>query len=478
MPQSTMTAAMAVVQGTIDALQDPLCASTFDSSAGPGFEPSCDLTENPDLPEESPATVGLFGLLGQGNIGNDASMEAVVAFLQADHPRLTVDAMCTGPKYLTAHYGISAVNLRWFDARKPRPRYLTTLAKSAGKLIDGVRIFSWVRKHDVVIVPGMGVLEATDLPQKPFQTPYSMFLMCAAGRLFRTRVALVSVGASATDRRLTRWFITSAARLAYYRSFRDEPSRNALQQMNLNTSADGVFPDLVFSLPVPEIQSVIPSCVGVGVMDYAGSNDDRKEGRAIRESYVAHMTRIILWLLESGRTVRILTGDVHDDAIATRIIRDVQEVRPDLPTSAITASPTSSVKDLLRQLATVELVIATRYHNVLCALMLAKPTISVGYGEKFEALMARMEMSDYCQDARSIGIHLLIRQFSQLDRHAPEIKARLVERNAAIRLQLCQQFQVLSEVLLASAKRRPRPRLRRSVPVAAVGSTRRGAYHR
>ena len=38
--------------------------------------------------------VGLFGLLGSGNIGNDASMDAVLRYLRADHPDAIVDAMC------------------------------------------------------------------------------------------------------------------------------------------------------------------------------------------------------------------------------------------------------------------------------------------------------------------------------------------------------------------------------------------------
>ena len=40
--------------------------------------------------------VGLFGNLGSGNIGNDASMEAVLAYLEADHPDAIIDAMCAG----------------------------------------------------------------------------------------------------------------------------------------------------------------------------------------------------------------------------------------------------------------------------------------------------------------------------------------------------------------------------------------------
>jgi len=42
--------------------------------------------------------VGLFGLLGSGNIGNDASVEAIMRYLRIEYPDATIDAMCMGWK--------------------------------------------------------------------------------------------------------------------------------------------------------------------------------------------------------------------------------------------------------------------------------------------------------------------------------------------------------------------------------------------
>src|ERR1700758_3175178 len=140
-----------------------------------------------------PVRVGLFGLLGPGNIGNDASMEAVLRYLREDHPEAVVDAMCPGPDRLKAEHGIQAVPLwhRGFEQVHGAPGIPLRLF---GKIIDGWGIASWVRRHDVVIVPGMGVMEAT-VPIRPWETPYAMFMLSAAGRMFGTKVALVSIGA-------------------------------------------------------------------------------------------------------------------------------------------------------------------------------------------------------------------------------------------------------------------------------------------
>jgi len=90
-----------------------------------------------------------------------------------------------------------ATRLRWFDTNAPRGGGLGGLVRrclelGAGNVIDTFRIAAWVRRHDSVIVPGMGVLEQTIL-LRPWQTPYLVFVLSLSGKLLRTKVALVSV---------------------------------------------------------------------------------------------------------------------------------------------------------------------------------------------------------------------------------------------------------------------------------------------
>ena len=161
--------------------------------------------------------VGLFGHLGACNIGNDASMEAVLRYLRANYPGAVIDAMCPGPERVGEQYGIGAIRMVWYQKYEHRASGAAAVAlKMLGRGIDTARIASWVGRHDVVIVPGAGVLEAS-LPLWPWGMPYSMFLLSGYGRLFRTKVALVSVGAGAINKRATRWLSNAAAGLASYR---------------------------------------------------------------------------------------------------------------------------------------------------------------------------------------------------------------------------------------------------------------------
>jgi polysaccharide pyruvyl transferase WcaK-like protein len=167
---------------------------------------------------ETPVRVGVFGLLGSGNTGNNGSLEAVLGYLRAEHPEAVVDALCGGPEDVETRYGIRATRLNWYRGEyRTASRAGAVAAKGLGKLVDAVRTAVWVRRHDVVIVPGMGVLEAT-LPLRPWGFPYSLFLLCATGRLLGSRVALVGVGAAPIGNRSTRTLVRWSARLATYRS--------------------------------------------------------------------------------------------------------------------------------------------------------------------------------------------------------------------------------------------------------------------
>jgi polysaccharide pyruvyl transferase WcaK-like protein len=400
--------------------------------------------------------VGFVGLLGQGNVGNDGSLEAMLAYLDAEHPDAIVDFLCSGTEQVTARYGFPATRLRWYNTEKKGAPGITALATKSlkvplGLVIDAFRTASWVRRHDIVIVPGMGVLEAT-LPLRAWHTPYSMFLVCAFGRLWQTKVAFVSVGANDTRQRLMRRLITGAARLAYYRSYRDTFSRSAMRRMGLDTSGDAVYPDLAFALPTPLGAPAIAGSVGVGVMSYHGGNDDRQQADQIHASYFEKMLSFVLWLVDNGRPVRLFATDVHDEAAMHEVIAGVRARRPDVEPSKVVAESVSSLDELMRQIASVDTVVASRYHNVLCALKLAKPTLSVGYAAKFDVLMAEMGLAEFCQSARSLDVGRLIEQFTELESRSAQLRQTMEERAAVNARLLNHQFTTLSAVLFQRAE--------------------------
>jgi polysaccharide pyruvyl transferase WcaK-like protein len=401
------------------------------------------------LSRGAPPRVGLFGQLGSGNSGNDASMETVLAYLHQAHPDALVDALCGGPEVVRGSYGIDAAPLSWYKKfEKTSVGLRATILKVLGKFIDTVRIVSWVRHHDAVIVPGAGVLETT-LPLRASGFPYALFLLVLSGRLFGTRVALVSVGADLINKRSVRWLSNATARLATYRSYRDEYSRDAMRHRGIEVSADRVYPDLVFGIPTPPYRPGDPHVVGVGVMAYYGGNDDRRQAAQIHAAYVDTLTRFIQWLIDNGYYVRLFGGDrKFDYKIAQEIQEDIRRYRPSLELARLTVADVSTYRELIDEMADVRLVVATRYHNVMCALKLCRPTISLGYSRKFVALMTDMGLAEFHQFAGSADVEKLVAQFKELESRQAELRQHMAGRNAAHQQSLAEQFAVLSELLL------------------------------
>ncbi|MER5906298.1 polysaccharide pyruvyl transferase family protein [Streptomyces mirabilis] len=388
---------------------------------------------------ERPVRVGVFGLLGSGNLGNDGSLEAVLGYLRADHPDAVVDALCGGPEAVTARFGIPATRMHWNRAEyRTASRVGSIASKGLGKFVDIFRTAAWVRRHDVVIVPGMGVLEAT-LPLRPWGFPYSLFLLCASGRLTRTRVALVSVGAAEIRNRPTRALVRWSGRLAAYRSYRDAQSRDAMLAMGVDTARDEVYPDLAFSLPAPPASapSDVPGTVCVGVMDFHGGNDDRARADEIYRRYLDGTIRFVRTLVEEGRPVRLLTGDQCDASVVAAILDAV-----DSP--LVTAAEPASLADLMKEMVAADTVVAVRYHNLICALKTGTPVLALSYAAKSDALMDRMGLGAYCHPAREVDADRLLEQFRALEKRSPELRQTLTERNQAAARQLQDQFSSLT----------------------------------
>jgi polysaccharide pyruvyl transferase WcaK-like protein len=257
-----------------------------------------------------------------------------------------------------------------------------------------------------------------------------------------------------TSERLTRRLFTSAARLAFYRSYRDALSRDAMRQQGLNTTGDQVYPDLAFGLPVPSCGPGDLQTVGVGVMDYHGTNDDDR-GRAdeIHASYVEKMKLFTRWLVDHGHKIRLFIGDTNnsDETVVRQIVNDLRAYRPDLHPAWVVAEPVSTFADLIQAMEPTGAIVATRYHNVVCALMLTKPTISIGYGEKNAVLMADRGLAEYCQAVNSLDVGRLIEQFTDLENHAAQLRQTIAERNAANERLVKRQLTELSAVLFGSA---------------------------
>lgn len=395
--------------------------------------------------------IGLYGRLGGGNIGNDAMLDAVMDYLHTEHPGAELDFMCEGPDEITERFAVPAVEMHWMQARKPArsrivQKVLTLVRLPVAAVVDTWRTARWVRRHDVVVIPGAGVLEGT-LPERPWELPYTMFVMAVSGRLFGVKTGLVCVGGSRVQEPAIRMLLRAAARLVDYRSFRDEYSLDVGRETGVAAPQDKAYADMAFWLPIEVTHDPEPKSVGLGVMAYYGAPSDRPRADEVHAQYVDQMKELTRLLVQSGRSVRLLIGDRLDEVVAKEVLADARGSWAGLSRLPVSYDPFTSFDGLTDQVASVQTVIAMRYHCVVAGLKVGRPTIAVAYGRKHDAVMAQMGLAEYVQDVRSLDLERLVEQVAALEANAAVIEKTLAERNADNRARLGELFRDLSTAL-------------------------------
>lgn len=114
----------------------------------------------------------------------------------------------------------------------------------------------------------------------------------------------------------------------------------------------------------------------------------------------------------------------------------------------IICEPISTVEELLIQLAKTDLVVSARFHNIILALMLNKPVISLSHDEKFDSLMAELGLAKYCLHIDKLDVRKLIERFIELDKHAGTLKPYIKQKTEEYRRALDEQYAAIFNDLL------------------------------
>jgi polysaccharide pyruvyl transferase WcaK-like protein len=388
--------------------------------------------------------IAVFGIFGRTNLGNEATLAAFLANLRGRFPGARV--ACIGPigSKVREGHGIELVDMEPLRVRHhfwrfygiPLARTLASATQVVSEPARRARAQESLRAFDALVVPGTGVLD--DFGQGPFDLPHHLARWCRAATRMRVPVFFLSIGAEEVPGRLARRFLRDAVARATYRSFRDAESRRNAERIGVDVANDSVYPDLAFSLPVEKQSAFAPVAwpprrVGVGIMGYDGWNKTGAEAGRIYQTYLEKITRFITWLLDRKHIVRLLTGDTRAEA---RPMRDLVAAFG----TRVIDEPIRDYGDLLRQIPETDVVIASRFHNVILSLLLERPVLSLSYSKKNDALLHEYGMGALCQDIERFSVEHLIDQFESLAR-TPEPPTRVIrDRNAQFRAQLVAQY--------------------------------------
>jgi polysaccharide pyruvyl transferase WcaK-like protein len=414
--------------------------------------------------EKTRKKIAFFGHFDSSNFGNESTLQAILYHLRCFHPDAEVTCICTGPEATVATHQIEAIPITerfvksWFP-RNPIVRVLRRVCIGIpGELCSWVKGIVRLRHIDMLIVPGTGLL--TDAYGLLSWGPYNVFKWSLMAKVCHCKLLFVSVGAGPIYGALGRCFIKSALSLADFRSYRDNSTMQYLKGIGFRTDNDRVYPDLAFSLPEAAIpnqetktrEAVIPSqdtkksrrpVVGLGLMEYAGKYSVSRPSNEIYLAYLSNLVKLVKWLLAHEYDVRLLSGDLGDTRARKKfrdLLRGWLSARDEIH---IIDEPVVSVENLLSQIAATDIVVATRFHNVLLALLCDKPVISISFHHKCASLMNAMGLSGYCLDINDLKSDTLIEKFCDLETNASKLKPLIREKVGEFRKGLDEQYKLI-----------------------------------
>ena len=396
--------------------------------------------------------VAFFGHFGTPNTGNEGTLLAVLSRLRALSPQSQFRCICCYPEAVVARDGIEGVAITTRVAtihnhEGPMARRLSLALLGVGaELRQYVRAFRELKGTDVLIIPGTGLV--TDAAGLSSWGPYSQFKWVLMAKVRRCRVLFISVGAGPIDRSLGRVLVKVTLSLADYRSYRDTASRDYLRGIRFPVEGDRVYPDLVFGLP----DSLLPGnhartegarrVVGLGLMEYYGTYSTTNPRPDTYPVYLESLAEFAAWLLKHDYDIRLLLGDAD-----TFVVNDFRSaLRSKLGSydeERIIEQPIGSVQDVLAEIAATDVVVATRFHNVLLALLLNKPVISISFHHKCSSLMRQMKLSEYCHEIHQIDADRLIEQFQKVERDREAVKRVIGQGVDEARAALDDQYDLL-----------------------------------
>jgi len=416
-----------------------------------------------------PTTISFFGNFGMQNFGNECTLQAILQNATRFLPDASANCICTYPWDTSARHRIPAslISYRYANGSastgardQDAPAIIRFLRRLVIRLplevIQWLKAFRALRGTSMLVMTGTGMLG--DFGIGPFDLHYEILKWSIIAKIRRCKLLFVSVGAGPIAHPLSRWIVKRAISLADYRSYRDDFSKDYLASIGFDTRNDFVYPDLAFSLK-PGMRSSrsrdgVPRVVCLGLMDYYGKSSAHEYGEAIYQDYLDKASNILAWLLDHKYTVRLLIGDSsYDRRIKGDVVKRLQEKGSKFEKGQVIDEPVSSVEQLIAQLAEADIVIATRFHNILLALLLNKPVVALSYHEKIASLMAGVGMGDYCQNIDRLDVDVLVQQFLKLEKNADIVKPVIEQKVEQYRKALDRQYAHIFNHLCAAAPR-------------------------
>jgi polysaccharide pyruvyl transferase WcaK-like protein len=428
-----------------------------------------------DRVKQAGTRIGLLHHVGGGNLGDDATLVSVADGIRQRWSQAEIVAFSMNPDDTETRHGIKSRPIRrncWSIGYKSaaadgtfkagvkaltrKHRHLFWLLKSAKAVIclpsETFRELSFLassrhtmKSFDLLIISGGGQLTEKD---GPWGFPYTIFKWVVLARSAGVRCVFLNVGAGPLTQPLSKFFVRRALLAADYVSLRDNKSQALVQKIGF-TGESRVCPDSAYGLEVAAVRGSAretgsQSIVGFAPMDYCDPGPggyQAEKDQIVYDAFIRKLASFASWLISRSHAL-VLFGT--DFGVDPKAIQDLQSAL--LSYHGISSRQcgvdhsVKSVRDLLAAMSGMDYVVTCRFHGVVFAHLLKKPVLAIAPHPKVAELMADLELSNYCVDARDFDASALADKFASMVANAEEIKARMAMSLTRNRQQLRNQF--------------------------------------
>lgn len=431
-------------------------------------------------------TIGVFGHYGNENLGDEAIVEAVIQAIHAHVPGAKICAFSIKPADTEVRYRVPAYPIRkGGEARAPEQRTevigttqaarvgngdRTVIVKRIPPLMWGLRIvryavrqfwemmeeiaflgrsFRRLRGVDLLLVSGSN--QFLDNFGGPWAFPYTLLKWSVLAKLRGAKLAFISVGAGPLDSRLSRVLVRVALLFSDYTSFRDQASRGLIET-KLFRKLGPVYPDLAHGLVLKA--SCSPTGATTGNRPIVGINpmpvyDPRywcEVDVGKYQRYVTQLARFASTLVRDGFPVFFFPTQPKDENVIDDVVGALEDdVRERLGPQAVRRG--DSVYGLMELYAAADVVVATRFHGTLLALLAERPVLGICYYRKTRDLLREMGQDDYAVDFDGIDASDLLLRFRELIANRSASRGKIQQRNEEYRVRLSVQYQRVFSLL-------------------------------
>ncbi|MGB8223968.1 MAG: polysaccharide pyruvyl transferase family protein, partial [Polyangiales bacterium] len=362
-----------------------------------------------------------------GNLGDAAIQEAVIGNIRERYPNASVWLVCILPEVTAQLHDVPSFPIgrfgQWQDGqtspastikndgdRTPMAtkRGLVARVQTAVKssrpiysvlkpvhdklwpvydeLLHIRRAYRFLKGVDLLIVSGGGQLD--EYWGGAWDHPYALFKWALLAKMTGSRFVVLSVGTCALKSKLSLFFIRQALRLASYRSYRDQTSKELLARIAF-THEDAVYPDLAFSCPTGSMlekagDEHTGKVVGVSPIAYLAQRGWPDRDSAVYDPYFETLTDFVRTLIHRGHAVVLFSSDGPDRQIVRDMV-DALTKENDLGViNRLRHPPTHTLPELFEELRKLDYVVASRLHGVLLSHRFCLPVLAISYDRKVD----------------------------------------------------------------------------------------------